>query len=112
MRSMVLLASALAVTGCAGTQPQITSPGEGCNVRAGYAVPDGSAGAGFGGLSVVAAGASATIVGECPEHFKTFARGAGGSVVCYGDDAWCESALESEPVQLTPAQLRSLVQPR
>lgn len=88
-----------------------TLPEPDCQVRAGTAIPEGSAAAPLGGGSFAGAGAAASMVGECPENFRTFAR-RGGAVVCYGEREWCEAALQNQPVELTPAQLREMVNGR
>lgn len=103
----IILAAAVLTTGCAGSLPTIESPGAGCQVRAGAVAPEGS----FGGGTVAAVGGAATVVGTCPPEFRVFTRSSDGSVVCYGTDAWCASALDATPLDVTPAQLRELMQP-
>ena len=98
----------LLVSGCATPLPQIESPGPGCNIRGGIAVPEGSAGAGFGGATIAAAGASASIVGECPPNFTVFERTPGGGWMFYGDPALLRWWIENAPLEVTPRQLREI----
>lgn len=96
------------LTGCATPLPQIASPGPGCNVRGGLVVPEGSAGAGFGGATVAAAGASASIIGECPPGFAVFERTPGGGWLYYGDPELLKWWFEHQPVRVTASQLREI----
>ena len=105
-----LITILLIVTGLTAceTMPQFEQPtAAGCQVRAGAVVPEGS-NAGLFGSGISATGASATVVGECSPDFRVFSR-YNGSVVCQGDADWCNRALENEPVELTPAQLREMM---
>ena len=99
---------AIGLAGCAAPLPQIESPNAGCNVRAGLVIPEGSAGAGFGGATVAAAGASASIVGTCPENFHVFDRSPAGGWVFYGDPELLKWYLENAPVSIPRAEYEAL----
>jgi len=110
MRLTTIAATAL-LTGCAGHFPELESPtSEGCQVRAGYAVPEGAASAVFGTTAITSGGAAATIVGACPEDFRVYAR-HNGMTACRGEKEWCEQEAASQPIGVTPAQLRQMVAP-
>jgi len=111
MRLTTIAATALLTTGCVGHYPELVSPtDEGCQVRAGYAVPKGVVGAAFGNTSISSGGAAATIVGVCPEDFRVYAR-HNGMTACRGEREWCEQEAAQQPIGVTPAQLRQMVAP-
>ena len=101
----------LVLLGGCSSLPEVPPTDTGCQVRAGAAAPEGSLTfAPFGGGNVAAVGAAATVVGDCPADFRTFAKGANGSIVCYGEAEWCDKAAAAAPLEVTPAQLRSLLE--
>lgn len=54
-------------------------------------------------------GGAVTMIGACPESLKILTRTQEGSIVCHGGDEWCARALDAQPVTVTPAQLRELL---
>ena len=99
---------ALVLSGCAPALPQIETPNQGCNVRGGLAVPEGSAAAGFGGATVAAAEASASVVGDCPEDFYVFERTPAGGWVYYGDPELLKWYLLNAPVTMSRSEYEAL----
>ena len=109
---LALLAVVFVLAGCGGTQA-LPEPGpDGCQIRAGAALTEGTASfTGVGGVSADARGGAATITSDCPESFHVLTR-TSNSIVCNGSDAWCAAALEHLPVSVTPAQFRTMAEAR
>lgn len=98
--------------GCATTErPHLATPvptTEGCQIRAGSALPEGNVSAGFGGVQVAAAGAAVTALGTCPEKLHAFVRSPGGGWVCYGTPEQCADAIAAIPVTLPASEYQAL----
>jgi hypothetical protein len=100
----------MVLAGCGGTSALPEPSPEGCQIRAGAALTEGTVSfTGVGGVSADARGGAATITSDCPDDFHVITR-TGSSIVCYGSDDWCTAALDSLPVSVTPAQLREMAQ--
>lgn len=96
---------ALFLSGCASLPEPDPARGD-CQLRAGASVLEGAAAPWGQGQAY---GGAVTMIGACPEQLRIITRSANGSIVCHGDAAWCDAALASQPVQVTPAQLRELL---
>lgn len=104
--ALAILFLLFAASGCANLPEPDPAAGD-CQLRAGSLA--GEAGydpfAGFQGV-----GGAYTRIGQCvPTQDRVFSRSPNGSVICHGDEAWCNKALSSQPVTGSPAQLRELI---
>lgn len=97
--------AAAILSGCTSLPDPDPSRGD-CQLRAGATILEGSAEPWAQGGAM---GGAVTLIGTCPPELKVITRSPNGSLVCHGSDAWCDKALETQPVQVTPAQLRQLV---
>jgi len=104
-----VLGAALVVAGCA--TPELVAPGpQDCQIRAGAALAEGTAGAGaFGGAANTSAGA-VTVIGTCHERdLHVLTRTPQGSIVCQGPTSWCDTAIAQIPVSISPQAFEARV---
>ena len=88
------------LTGCEAALPVLDPPHTGCQIRAGYVVPEGSVSGGIAGTSVSGAGGAVTVIGECPPDLVVLTRTQSGGLVYHGPKELLPELLAAEPVTI------------
>ena len=104
-----LLAVSLLLAGCEAALPVLDPPHTGCQIRAGYVVPEGSVSGGLAGTTVSGAGGAVTVIGECPPDLIVLTRTQSGGLVYHGPKDLLPQLLAKEPVPVPRDELEELM---
>ncbi len=104
LRTSIIASGAVLVSACESLPDPVAERGD-CQIRAGYAVAEGSAQPWGGGQG---SGGAYTRIGQCDTGRDfVYARTANGWA-CHGPEAFCIAAYENRPVEVPADELRAL----